>query len=161
MPIEAIQLRQQTVLIIDDDPVLVKMLGGYLSAHDVKVLSASDGDQGLFHVVPVPRLHPFGRLALGRRGVLEEVEIAAADDGPGIIFHASGPIEEPDHRATLLEGGHRIRRRYGYDVDRRQLGFQREVRSRDYALADDPDDSVDGGREIVRIHGGRRCGGGG
>ncbi len=35
------------ILIIDDDPTVVKMMEGFLSAHDYKVTAAHSGDEGI------------------------------------------------------------------------------------------------------------------
>ncbi len=38
------------ILIIDDDPTLLKMLETFLSSHDFTVDTAIDGDEGLAHI---------------------------------------------------------------------------------------------------------------
>ena len=46
MPIEAIQLRQQTVLIIDDDPIVVDIMETVFDG-DLRILTARNGRSGI------------------------------------------------------------------------------------------------------------------
>jgi len=38
---------QKKILVIDDDPGLIKMVQSYLTAHSYQVVSATDGDEGI------------------------------------------------------------------------------------------------------------------
>ena len=88
----------KNILIIDDDPTLVKMVESFLTAHGYAVMSASGGEEGLERIKAVrPDLIILDILMPGMNGytfVFEFKKIADTNTVPIIVLTAKDGMAE-------------------------------------------------------------------
>ena len=108
------------ILIIDDDPTLLKMLQSFLESHGYEVVTANDGEQGLQQIkanvpdlilldVQMPKMNGYTFVVeLKKQTAMKAVPIVVltAKEGMAEIFKVEGVKEymtKPFHPQKILE----------------------------------------------------------